>query len=569
VSTNTVRNVIDRFIRDPNAGVLVLRGKWGVGKTYFWKSCVSALSRVSSRQRYSYVSLFGVSSIQQLQLSTFINAKDIGTATTGDLGRTVKDAATRLGNLLPGSWGKAASFAIESMAPHMIRDLLICFDDFERLSNSGVEFEEVLGFVTTLREEKNCKIVLVFNDEELQERLEVYRRYREKVVDVEVLFEPTVTEAAALAIPPNHQYSELLQEKLAVLQVSNIRLIRKILANVELVRPLIATVRQQIVTSIISMVVLLTWIEYEPDADHPSLEFVREWNSITWNIESEKANKGDKAGADDNDPERIRSRKWSELLNKFGVSSFDETDEAIARVITRGYVEESGLDRAIAGLTREAEAVEAEERFVRAWRLYHDSLEDNADEIVTVIDDTFDAAAPRITPGNVDSTVRLLRNLNRGDLADSLVDRYMQIRGHETELFDLEAWSGRDIQDDSLKQHFNTHFERVHEMPNLPDALRSIARGRGWTSEQISVLAGASEDDLYRAFKAGQEHFTSMAEACLRFAGHQQYSHIAVEATAALKRIAGESRINRLRVLNKFGISPDIEVGQGQRAGPA
>ena len=35
--------------------------------------------------------------------------------------------------------------------------------------------EEVLGFVTTLKEEKNCKVVLIFNDEELGERSEVYR----------------------------------------------------------------------------------------------------------------------------------------------------------------------------------------------------------------------------------------------------------------------------------------------------------------------------------------------------------------------------------------------------------
>jgi hypothetical protein len=56
-----------------------------------------------------------------------------------------------------------------------ISDLLICLDDFERMPKDGMQMEEVLGFVTTLKEEKNCKVVLIFNDEELGERSEVYR----------------------------------------------------------------------------------------------------------------------------------------------------------------------------------------------------------------------------------------------------------------------------------------------------------------------------------------------------------------------------------------------------------
>jgi len=80
MSTETVRNVVVRFLREAKPGVLVLRGKWGVGKTYFWQSCVAAAANESSRKHYSYVSLFGVSSIQQLQLATFINTDEIANA---------------------------------------------------------------------------------------------------------------------------------------------------------------------------------------------------------------------------------------------------------------------------------------------------------------------------------------------------------------------------------------------------------------------------------------------------------------------------------------------------------
>jgi hypothetical protein len=78
VSTAIVRNVILDFIKDDRPSVLVLRGAWGVGKTHFWKSCISENPQ-SSRSTYSYVSMFGISTIQQLQLSVFINARDLKT----------------------------------------------------------------------------------------------------------------------------------------------------------------------------------------------------------------------------------------------------------------------------------------------------------------------------------------------------------------------------------------------------------------------------------------------------------------------------------------------------------
>ena len=74
MSTAIVRNVILDFIKDDRPSVLVLRGAWGVGKTHFWKSCISENPQ-SSRSTYSYVSMFGISTIQQLQLSVFINAR--------------------------------------------------------------------------------------------------------------------------------------------------------------------------------------------------------------------------------------------------------------------------------------------------------------------------------------------------------------------------------------------------------------------------------------------------------------------------------------------------------------
>jgi hypothetical protein len=563
MSTALVRSVIHRFIASESAAVLVLRGAWGVGKTHFWKSCISE-HLDASRRSYSYVSMFGISTIQQLQLSVFVNARDLEIGGQGkghviasvtDKLRPAKGIFRGITRLLPDSWAKQVTFAIDSVIPHMISDLLICLDDFERIPRDGMQMEEVLGFVTTLKEEKNCKVVLIFNDAELGERSEVYQRYREKVVDVDLVFAPTVAEAADLALPRDHPFGSLIREKLEILGVNNIRLVRRMLANVDQITPLLTDAQQSIAHMVIAMTLLLTWVELDSSPNRPTLASIRNFNSMASLIARERARDRNEK----EQPEEHEGALWEEILRRFGFTSFDTCDEAIARVISQGFVEGSGLEAEIKNLKDEANAVEAEERFVGAWRLYHDSLEDDEAEIVRIIESTFDAAAPRVTPGNVDSTIGLLRNLGRDDVADSLITRYMKIRGKEVALFDpdnLRIFGS--IKDSKFREACERQFERVRELPTLSEALGEIAKGKGWSQEQIAVLSSASSEMLYQAFKSTEDgRFTGMAEACLRFADDPAREQIAENAEIALKRIAKESRINKLRISNKFGISPD------------
>jgi hypothetical protein len=567
VSTAIVRNVILDFIRDDRASVLVLRGAWGVGKTHFWKSCISENPQ-SSRSTYSYVSMFGISTIQQLQLSVFINARDLKTGgeraphtaatVTNKLGGA-KKFLSGLPALLPEGWAKRATFAIDAVVPHMINDLLICLDDFERIPSDGIPMEEVLGFVTTLKEERNCKVVLIFNDAELRDRNETYQRYREKVVDVDLVFAPTVTEAADLALPGDHKFGQLIRERLEILGVNNIRLVKRMLGNVDRIAPLLMNVKPEIAHTIVAMTLLLTWVELDTSPNRPTLKSVRSFNSMTSLVAQELGKQGKQKGQTEQQEEAL----WEETLRRFGFTSFDTCDEAIARVVSQGYVEGSGLDAEIKKLNDAANAVDAEQSFVRAWRLYHDGLDDDEAEIVRIIDATFDAAAPRVTPGNVDATLGLLRNLGRDDLADALIDRYVRIRGNEPGLFDPDNLRifGSGIKDPKFREVSERQFEQVRELPTLAEALREIAKGQGYSDTQIIVLSSASPEALYHAFKSSTEGgFTGMAEACLRFAHDPDPAkkQIAENTKTALKRIASESRINGVRILNKFRIAPDI-----------
>lgn len=59
--------------------MMVIRGAWGVGKTFFWSNYVTRRIEAKSLSQvaYSYVSLFGKSSLPEIRASIFQAGKPI------------------------------------------------------------------------------------------------------------------------------------------------------------------------------------------------------------------------------------------------------------------------------------------------------------------------------------------------------------------------------------------------------------------------------------------------------------------------------------------------------------
>src|SRR3712207_2036559 len=75
VSTDLVNSEVVKFLKSQAPEVLCIRGKWGVGKTYTWTTRLEEVqtSGKIALQRYSYVSLFGINSLDELKFSIFEN----------------------------------------------------------------------------------------------------------------------------------------------------------------------------------------------------------------------------------------------------------------------------------------------------------------------------------------------------------------------------------------------------------------------------------------------------------------------------------------------------------------
>jgi hypothetical protein len=62
----------------------------------------------------------------------------------------------------------------------LIRDQIVCIDDLERRGN-GLDLKDVFGLVSFLREQRNCKVMLILNSDELGNSKVEFDTYLERL----------------------------------------------------------------------------------------------------------------------------------------------------------------------------------------------------------------------------------------------------------------------------------------------------------------------------------------------------------------------------------------------------
>lgn len=284
MSIEIVKKQIREFLSSPKPEVLAIKGDWGVGKTYSWNKFLLKAKEEDriSLDRYSYVSLFGVNSLDAFKYTIFehVITKDmIGTEANIDtfknntVGLLEVLGRKSLGLFRGSSLLKGFTPAMESLSFLSLNGSLVCIDDLER-RGSNLSIKDALGLVSQLKEQKKCKVVLLLNDKE--EGLEDYTKYREKVVDIELKFEPTAFESAEIAFDTISENSQKLSELSQKLNITNIRVLKKIERLVNLVLPFTNEYEPEIQQQVRHSLVLFSWCFYCESNDVPSLNFVTE-----------------------------------------------------------------------------------------------------------------------------------------------------------------------------------------------------------------------------------------------------------------------------------------------------
>ncbi|MBB3647260.1 hypothetical protein FHX14_003464 [Rhizobium sp. BK619] len=274
MSVQNVRNAIERFLRDEKPQVLCIRGAWGTGKTYTWDDVLGHLAHHSTKslafENYARVSLFGLNSIQEIKREIFQASKPASKIGKEFDPKDLKDlySTGKSSNLLFKAlsvWSENAMDAAIEAANLLARNQLICIDDLER-KGADLRSVDVLGYISHLRDVRNCSVALLLNDEELEDKDE-FESYLEKVVDLYVRFEPTCQEIADIAVPERErdEVSNLVRTNAVKLGITNVRVIQKILRLVRDLVPMISQYSFQVTKSAAATITLMGWSYLQPE----------------------------------------------------------------------------------------------------------------------------------------------------------------------------------------------------------------------------------------------------------------------------------------------------------------
>ena len=182
-----IRKVIKEYLKDEfSKTAIMLNGEWGSGKTFFLNEnigdIVSKSYKDDQKRKMAYISLYGVkdfAEVSKMIIFQGLNRK----------GNGVKDKLLDVGSKLLSSTSISVSVApigidvdLSKLSAALfeieLNGWLICFDDFER---STLPIVEVLGYINSLVESGNCKVIILANENEIG-KIRTENRIEEKYI---------------------------------------------------------------------------------------------------------------------------------------------------------------------------------------------------------------------------------------------------------------------------------------------------------------------------------------------------------------------------------------------------
>jgi hypothetical protein len=560
MSIPLVKEEIGRFLQTTTPEILCIRGDWGTGKTYVWDACATLASKNKQigLTHYAYCSLFGLNSVNDLKQSIVENTVPAKTL-ANPKGSTVEERLSwfyergKQGAKMGA--GKLASataefFRVKSaadlVAPSLfwfVRDQVVVFDDVERKGQT-LTIAEVMGLLSFLKEQRNCKAVLIMNEGQLGKETGAFNRYVEKVIDISLVFAPSSEECAEISLNSDDPTEVALREYCTFIGLTNIRVIERIKKFARRVVPLLGGKDEHVVEQALKTLALLCWVHFVPD-DAPSLTFIADRTQRRMATIVRKSSPA----------ETPSEKEWHRKLDALGSNTLTEFDRSLLQGIEYGFFDESLVARLASEFASAARDNDAQAAFNNAWRLFHDSFEQNEATLVDAFATSIRGAVNFISPSNLDGSIELLRALGQDAIADALIEYYMATRKGDASFFSLrDNHPFERVRDPALAEAFKRKAASFVDALSLDEAL--IATVTRATAAQARLrIAASSPEDLRDALKRlrGDHLYDAMEGLLLNTETAKNGNTVAQNAHRAFELIAQEDKLNAQRVTNKLG----------------
>ncbi len=385
--TKIEEKLYDILIKQDEAVVVSIAGDWGIGKTYFWKNIfLKKYKNEIKDAKVAYISLFGIDSISDIRTSILLQTSP----TKNKINRFNKKISQPLKSLkstlklddVPVSFSlNSISSILSILTSGDFKDVIVCFDDFERMS-SKINLKDILGLISELKEQKECKVVMILNEKELEKlsdleqkkHSEIFNLYKEKIIDLEMKFEPTIDEIFSNGLQNIDCKFDLtlIKSIFDKFEIKNIRVIKRIINELSSFEYIIANeyndnVIRDFLFTAISIFILKTKFGMSID------------DYLEYKAKS--------------DPFNMSDEEFGNIdLNELGKSYFNHIDESIENIILEylktSKIEKDYLAEILKNKNNSTKRYELKEHISNLWyKLHIDfsyTITDFSDEVLEI-----------------------------------------------------------------------------------------------------------------------------------------------------------------------------------------
>ena len=567
-----IESTLAEFVSSNVPGAIVLQGRWGVGKTYLWRYRILPLVfGKTGKRRYSYVSLFGISSLAELKTALAMATEEMDQEAKHHEDQKASpdnswiNRARRKVNLAQPLTAEAASFVptigadlarlIEKAGYFMVRDRIICFDDIERRGDD-LPLKDFLGLVSYLVEQRKCRVVVILNTGELGTHQADWDRMREKVFSGELTYFPSIPETIDLGLSDSasEPWAATLKESLLKLSVSNIRLIRR---TVDFMKRALevrneSRLRTETMDHLARALAILVYSVYGKGEGAPPIDQVMHRLPFGAPINGPSKDK-------ELTPDQIR---WKQVLQSYGIYLHTPLDEALLEMVQLGYPDRVRFIAAIDEFEANAGRYADKEAFHAAWKLYHHTVAENGPEIADEFNRTWPAASPHENPLNLAGTVRILRLLGHSDLATKFINQWVAERSGERrrELSPMELNLFGKVEDPEIIEAIEQAKKRPIDLMPLQEAFDQIRSSEGYPEEAIASFAAATNEEILALIDGNPgEGLSGVLKKILHLPHaphHPEWSQAASLMKTACQHIAARSPLNADRINSWLDLQP-------------
>lgn len=570
-----LQKTLDHFLNDSKPGVFSIKGHWGVGKTFALTEYFLGLKKREKdfkeleQSTYSYCSLFGQQSIDTIK-STLCGSfepifeqrckgkKHLLKRVPGSLKAVDGLQFPFLGKI------KGTDLLAQVLLEQSIQNLVVCFDDLDR-KEPALTDSAFLGLVTGLRDLKNCKVILLYNDdivEDEKDTNEVFKsfmEYREKVVDYEFAFRPSPDECFEIAFKGNklgisltadNEPAKAVLTALRPLKLSNIRILKKVRNALECFKDTLSQKYPKSLSSHHGQIVKLCTIYYRHGADL-RLEDILGFTRHLF------------AAANDNEKNDTKKKKeeLSKLLEGYDYHRSD-FDKIIASFLRDGYLEISNHCTLLNNIEKRKNYSELQAEHSALWNKLSNNFIATAEEFIEGQKDFLDTHYDEIGIFDMEAALRAINAVGGNiDVFDYMDKR---LRSHVRRM--TLIWTRRDEAYRGTKELLDRceeiYWEEHQPLP-IDEAIMLMTKVNQWATDDFIYLEPQSEDDFYEYFTTTDDPklIGKIKELRFRLPHSEKGKEILTKLNSALLRVAERSEIDKLRVRHYISedLAPDSE----------